>query len=186
MGAAGRRCRESVKKSRDGHSEHLRLGAVDVGVDLGRRSVEEGEHLARPGVRLALATKPPTACSSARGPRPARSSTYILKPPPVPMPGTEGGWMTRVEASRIACICRRRSSNTACVLSLAFTLPPRTCPVAPLLPASGRLRHVRWQLTRKVKRFLLRPEGLQLVHCRVPHERVVMEFLAERLAAARL
>jgi hypothetical protein len=41
--------RESVKESRDGHSEHLRLGAIDVGVDLGRRSVEEREDLDETG-----------------------------------------------------------------------------------------------------------------------------------------
>ena len=63
----------------------------------------------------------PTACSSARGPRPARSCTYILKPPPVPMPGTEGGGITSTKASRSACIWPRRSFRMLSVVSPAFT-----------------------------------------------------------------
>ena len=53
----------------------------------------------RPGVWLALATTALVTRDNASEPRPARSCTYILKPPPVPMPGTEGGGITRMKAS---------------------------------------------------------------------------------------
>ena len=93
--------RQRVEEARDRHAQHLGLGAVDVGVDLRRRGVEQREDLDEAG-RLVGAGRamPPTACSSARGPRPARSCTYSLKPPPVPMPGTEGGGITSTKASR--------------------------------------------------------------------------------------
>ena len=83
-----------------GTPQHLGLGAIDVGVDLRRARVEQRERLGETVVSaLAAPAMPPIACSSAGRPRPARSCTYSLKPPPVPMPGTDGGGSTRTKAS---------------------------------------------------------------------------------------
>ena len=84
-------------------AEHLRLGAVDVEIELRRRGLEQREHLRR---RPASAPRAPimalTASCSACGPRPARSSTIMRKPPALPMPCTGGGATTKISASWIA------------------------------------------------------------------------------------
>ena len=41
--------RQRVEEARDRHAQHLRLGAVDVGVDLRRRGVEQREDLDQAG-----------------------------------------------------------------------------------------------------------------------------------------
>ena len=79
----------------------------------------------------------PTACSSARGPRPARSWTYSLNPPPVPMPGTEGGGITSTKASRSACIWARRSFKMLAVVSPTFTRSSNGFKVTKMTPELG-------------------------------------------------
>ncbi len=41
--------RERVEEARDRHAEHFGLGAIDVGIDLRRRGVEQREHLDQAG-----------------------------------------------------------------------------------------------------------------------------------------
>ena len=65
--------------------------------------------LVSPGVPLAFIIIAIVAASSAFGPALARSWTIILKPPPVPMPRTGGGAMTRTLAASTWLSDLRRS-----------------------------------------------------------------------------
>ena len=93
-----------------GDTQHLRLGAVDVEIELRRRRLEQGEHLRQPrrlpGARLPSRRRPLCSASS---PRPARSSTIMRTPPALPMPCTGGGATTRINASWIS---ERRLNNS--------------------------------------------------------------------------
>ena len=68
-------------------AEELRLGAVDVEIDLRRRGLEQREDLRR---RRTCCWRAPSAAvrraRNAAAPWPARSSTIMRKPPAVPMP----------------------------------------------------------------------------------------------------
>ncbi len=83
--------------------QKLRLGAVDIEIELRRLGLEQRKDLHR--ARASAPPRPimaPTAPCSACGPRPPRSSTIMRKPPALPMPVTDGGWTTTMKASWIS------------------------------------------------------------------------------------
>ena len=63
-----------------------------------------------PGALRAAATSSSVAAASSSGPRPWRSWMRMVKPPPVPMPGTAGGGMTMMNAPSIADSRLRKSA----------------------------------------------------------------------------
>ena len=104
--------RQRVEHARDRHPQQLRLGAVDIGVDLRRMRVEEGEGLGEARGLRRRAGNDPGRAAPARASRARRGpATYPFSPPPVPMPGTEGGSSTKAKASSIGASCWRRSAR---------------------------------------------------------------------------
>jgi hypothetical protein len=95
----------------------LRPRAVDIDEDLWRAVGKRGEYRGECGLRAAL-TISSVAAASTSVPRPARSSSRIAKPPPFPIPGTEGGGSTSRTASSIALRRVRRSAVIRSAVSL--------------------------------------------------------------------
>ena len=99
---------ERVEDVRGKHLQGLRLGPVDVQVDLGAAEAEGGGEASQ--VRMGISRLDELGCvrcSSAR-PRLPRSSTIIWKPPVWPRPRIGGGMATKATASWIALSSRLR------------------------------------------------------------------------------